>query len=68
VQAKLLALDPTLQEGCRSYALERAHDKEQLSAGLIAKWRPVYTCWLKSNILGHLLVDPEFDMAPTFKN
>jgi hypothetical protein len=67
-QAELLALDPTLQEGRRSYALERAHDEEQLSAGLIAKWRPVYTRWLKSDILGHLLVDPEFDMAPTFEN
>jgi hypothetical protein len=68
MQAELSALDPTLHEGRRSYALERAHDEEQLASGLVAKWRPVYTRWSKSDLLGPLLINPEFDTAPTFEN
>jgi hypothetical protein len=67
-QAELLLLDPALHKGRRSYALERARDEEQLAAGLVAMWRPVYTRWLKSDLLGPHLVDPGFDTAPTFEN
>jgi hypothetical protein len=50
-----------LEEGCRSYCVERAQDKVLRAQKLTAKWRPIYTEWKKNPVVRPLLVDPAFD-------
>jgi hypothetical protein len=53
--------DAVLEEGCRSYCVERAQDEVLRAQKLTAKWRPIYTEWKKNPVVGPLLVDPAFD-------
>jgi hypothetical protein len=54
-------INTALQEGFRSYCLERARDEELRTQQLTAKWQPLYTEWKKNALVGPLLVDPGFD-------